>query len=72
MGAADNKTLRTKCANCGKDIPTDVDADAKQRKTWPLVGLHNGAKQVFPACADCYQKGWRPEGYTPSPVFGST
>jgi hypothetical protein len=72
MGAADNKTLRTKCASCGKELPTDVDADTKQRKTWPLVGLRAGAKEVFPACNDCYQKGWRPEGYTPSPVFGSS
>ena len=70
MAAVDNKTLRTKCASCGKDITTDVDSDPKQRKTWPLVGLRNGAKDVFPACTDCYNKGWRPEGYEASPLFG--
>jgi hypothetical protein len=70
MAAADNKTLRTKCASCGKDIATHVDPDVKQRTTWPLLGLRNGTKEVFPACTDCYNKGWRPEGYTASPLFG--
>jgi len=63
MGAADNKTLRTKCAKCGKDLPTDVDPDVKQRKTWALVGSENGKKQVYPACTDCYDEGWRPPNY---------
>jgi hypothetical protein len=72
MAAIDNKTLRTKCAGCGKDLPTDVDPDAKQRQTWPLVGELNGSKQVFPACTDCFQKGWRPEGYAASTVFGAS
>ena len=64
MGAADNKTLRTKCSSCGADLPTDVDPDPKQRKTWPLVGEAGGGKQVYPACAKCYESGWRPQGYT--------
>ena len=72
MAAIDNKTLRTKCAACGTDLPTDVDSDLKQRKTWPLVGEHNGIKQVFPACGDCFKKGWRPEGYIESTVFGAS
>jgi hypothetical protein len=72
MAAIDNKTLRTKCASCGKELPTDVDADLKQRKTWPLVGECDGAKQVFPACTDCFKKGWRPQGYVDSAVFGAS
>jgi hypothetical protein len=72
MGAVDNKTLRTKCASCGKELTTDVDSDAKQRKTWPLVGERDGLKEVFPACADCYAKGWRPPGYVASPLFGTS
>jgi hypothetical protein len=70
MAAIDNKTLRTKCSACGKDLTTDVDPDPKQRQTWPLVGEAKGVKQVFPACTDCFQKGWRPEGYRESRVFG--
>jgi hypothetical protein len=72
MAAADNKTLRTKCASCGKDLTVDVDADPKQRTTWPLVGARNGTREVFPACTDCYRKGWRPEGYVDAPLFGES
>ena len=64
MGAADNKTLRTKCSGCGSEIPTDVDADVKERKTWSLIGATDGAKQVYPVCTKCYNEGWRPPGYT--------
>jgi hypothetical protein len=63
MAAVDNKTLRTACANCGTEIPTDVDADVKQRKTWPLLGETAGKPAVFPACTKCYNDGWRPPGY---------
>jgi hypothetical protein len=63
MGAADNKTLRTTCASCGTELPTDVDADVKQRKTWPLVGSENGTRKVYPACTKCYEEGWRPPSY---------
>ena len=71
MGAADNKTLRTKCASCSKDLPTDVDPDPNKRKTWPLVGLADGERRVFPTCTDCYNKGWRPEGNIDSALFGN-
>ena len=63
MGAADNKTLRTACTKCGKELPTDVHSDPKQRKTWPLLAETNGRRQVFPTCTDCYNDGWRPVGY---------
>ena len=63
MGAADNKTLRTKCSNCESEIPTDVDSDVKERKTWALLGMTDGTKQVYPTCTKCYEEGWRPPGY---------
>ena len=63
MGAAENKTLRTACSNCGAEIPTDVHSDVKQRTTWPLVGDKNDKKHVYAACTKCYQAGWRPPGY---------
>ena len=43
MGAADNKTLRTHCGKCGKELVTFVDSDVSARKTWPLVGDKDGA-----------------------------
>ena len=64
MAAIDNKTLRTTCSNCGTDIPTDVDADVKQRKTWPLIGEQGGKPAVFATCTKCYESGWRPAGYS--------
>jgi len=70
MAAIDNKTLRTKCSACGKELPTDVDPNPQERQTWPLVGVADGAKQVFPACTDCFRKGWRPTGYVEMPIFG--
>ncbi len=63
MAAEDNKTLRTRCSSCGTEIPTHVDPDVKQRKTWPLVGENDGKKRVFPVCRKCYDEGWRPPGY---------
>ena len=67
MGALENKTLRTKCASCGVELPTHVDPDASQRQTWPLVGERDGSKQVFPTCTKCYQQGWRPPGFSAGP-----
>jgi uncharacterized protein with PIN domain len=67
MGALENKTLRTKCAKCGAELPTFVDPEASTRQTWPLVGIENGKKQVFAACTKCYQQGWRPPGFTAGP-----
>jgi hypothetical protein len=71
MAAADNKTLRTKCAGCDKELSTDVSSDAEQRTTWPLLGDDAGVKKIFPACTACYQKGWRPPGYVASALFGN-
>ncbi len=67
MGAQDNKTLRTKCANCGAELPTHVDSDPSARQTWPLVGERDGKKEVFPACTKCFQQGWRPPGFSTGP-----
>ena len=63
MGAADNKTLRTRCASCEKELPTFVDPNVATRSTWPLVGVKNGRKLTYAACKACYDKGWRPPGY---------
>ncbi len=65
MAISGNKTLRTKCASCGKDIPAEVDPDPRTRQTWPLIGEDGTARKVYPACTECYQKGWRPPGYRP-------
>ena len=72
MSAIDNKTLKTKCASCGKEITTDVDPDPKQRQTWPLLSEVGGRREVFPACTDCFKKGWRPDGFVQSPLFGAS
>jgi len=63
MAAVDNKTLRTTCSKCGKDLPTDVDPDVKQRQTWPLMGVADGEPAVFATCTKCYNDGWRPPGH---------
>ena len=63
MGAADNKTLRTKCASCGKELSTFVDPTVSTRTTWPLVGTKNGQKFTYAACKACHDKGWRPPGF---------
>lgn len=63
MGAADNKTLRTRCAKCGKELVTFVDSDVSARTTWPLVGDKNGTKHTYAACTECYKSGWRPPGF---------
>ncbi len=63
MAVSGNKTLRTKCSGCGKDLPAEVDPDPASRQTWPLLGEQAGAPKVFPACKDCYDKGWRPPGF---------
>jgi hypothetical protein len=64
MGAAENKTLQTKCGSCGKQIPTFVDPTTSTRTTWPLVGKKAGQKFTYAACKPCYDKGWRPPGFT--------
>jgi hypothetical protein len=63
-----NQTLRTRCANCGKEIPTEVGHahpldEGIRRETWGLVGHREGRKTVFPTCDDCYASGWRPPGF---------
>ena len=63
MGAADNKTLRTRCGKCDKELVTFVDPDVTTRTTWPLVGERNGKKYTYAACKDCFDSGWRPPGY---------
>ncbi|RMF23390.1 MAG: hypothetical protein D6760_05420 [Deltaproteobacteria bacterium] len=63
MAISGNKTLRTKCAACGKEIPSEVDPDPSGRQTWALLGEDSGKAKVFPACRDCYEKGWRPPGF---------
>lgn len=63
MGAADNKTLRTKCGGCGKELPTFVDPNVATRTTWPLVGTKHGRPFTYAACKPCFEKGWRPPGY---------
>ena len=66
--AEGNPTLRTRCARCGKSIPTEVghahplDEDLR-RETWGLVGYRDGRKTVFPTCAACHDSGWRPPGF---------
>jgi uncharacterized protein with PIN domain len=63
MGAADNKTLRTRCGNCDKELVTFVDPDVSSRTTWPLVGEKDGQLHTYAACSDCYKSGWRPPGF---------
>lgn len=63
MGAADNKTLRTRCGSCDKELVTFVDPDVSTRTTWPLVGEKGGQKHTYAACPDCYKSGWRPPGF---------
>jgi hypothetical protein len=63
MGAADNKTLRTSCGSCGKELPSFVDPNVATRMTWPLVGIKNGARFTYAACKACFDKGWRPPGH---------
>ncbi|MFT4570056.1 MAG: hypothetical protein ACI8TX_002443 [Hyphomicrobiaceae bacterium] len=63
QNALSNKTLRTACAGCGAETPSEVGNDPAQRKTWSLVGSENGISRVFAACTACYSSGWRPPGY---------
>jgi hypothetical protein len=62
MGAADNKTLRTRCGSCDKELPTFVDPNVATRSTWPLVGVKNGRKLTTAACTPCFDNGRRPPG----------
>lgn len=54
-----NTTLVVTCAACGKEVST-AHGDS--------VGLQfraaNGFSQIAAVCSACYQKGWRPTGYT--------
>ena len=65
LNAESNKTLRVACAGCGADLATAVASAPAERQTWALVGSNNGTLQTYPACRECYEKGWRPEGYQP-------
>jgi len=66
--AEGNATLRTKCANCGKSIPTESGHahpldEAIERETWGLVGVLGHERTVFATCAECHDAGWRPTGF---------
>jgi uncharacterized protein with PIN domain len=63
MGAADNKTLRTRCGSCDKELVTFVDPDVSTRTTWPLVGEKDGRKHTYAVCSDCHKSGWHPPGF---------
>ena len=66
--AEGNATLRTKCANCGKSIPTESGHahpldEAIERETWGLAGILGHERAVFATCAECHDAGWRPTGF---------
>jgi NAD-dependent SIR2 family protein deacetylase len=59
MGAGDNKALAATCAGCGKEYPSQRDANVPQITGFPV--RVNGMWHSVPLCRACVGKGIRPE-----------
>ncbi len=62
--AEENKTLRTICVHCKKELTTETQDNLMGKQTMGLLGLENGKRKIFAVCVECFDAGWRPPEFT--------